>query len=92
MYDRRQQGAHGKPTNSPELRRTHPLSGPSGGLVVGTLGLLLALVLLGGLVELVGNGLLVLGVEVLVRVLDSLLVRRTGVLGVSTTASALVGG
>lgn len=52
-----------------------------GGLVVlGSLGLGLAVLLLRGLVELVGNRLLVLAVEVLVRVLSALLVRRVGVL------------
>lgn len=52
-----------------------------GGLVVlGGLCLGLAVLLLGGLVELVGDGLLVLAIEVLVRVGNALLVRRSGVL------------
>lgn len=70
---------------------TVPLSGPRRGLVVGLLGLGLALLLLRRLVELVRNRLLVAAVEVLVRVLDALLVRGALVLRLGAAVRVLVG-
>lgn len=68
------------------------LSSPGRWLLSGLLSLFLPLLLLGSLVELVGNGLLVSRVEVLVRVLDTLLVLWSRVLWLWAAVRPLVGG
>lgn len=77
--------------SSAQLSNTHVSGSVSGHAVVVLLGLLLPLLLLGSLVQLVSNGLLILGVEVLVGVLHTLLVRRSLLLGLGAAVVVLVG-